>query len=286
MDDSPIDVSRYSLNIRFCGDKIIGQPHVSIVICTLGREKELDEVLRSLEAQTYKDFEVILITGRGHLSSLRQRGLEASSSDVVVFIDDDVYCPKTWLKSIVKCFESGDGRLGVTGPTWIEDKYRSNRDIFKHGFFKKLYDNYFVGDFIKDKPSHLSDCGCPSMLSNDTNHYYVGHCHYLEACNMAVLRERALACGGFNDRYTGTSEWCELDLAMRMGGYINLWYDSDCGLFHRPSKAGVYKARLSTWHRWKNFMVFQNTWVKLSPRTLVYRTFVWTYLVMKNMMWI
>src|SRR3990167_8042148 len=64
-DSFPIRIPRVSLT----GKK------VSIVICTYGRPQSLNETLTSLTKQTFKDFEVILLTEKGDLSKLRDTGL-------------------------------------------------------------------------------------------------------------------------------------------------------------------------------------------------------------------
>src|SRR3990167_8908334 len=50
-------------------------PDISIVICTFGRPESLGDTLASLTHQTFKQFEIVLITEKGHLSILRDKGL-------------------------------------------------------------------------------------------------------------------------------------------------------------------------------------------------------------------
>ena len=256
---------------------------VSVVICTYGRQESLNETLKSLTLQTFRDFEVLLITEKGDLSRLRHKGLECGNGLIVTFIDDDVYCEPTWLQSIVQAFK--DKRvIGVTGPTTIKHDYRRNRDIFKYKFFRKLQDRFFLGN-LRYLPSRLSSCGCPSMASNDENLEINSplKVDYLEACNMSVRRKEALDAGGFDDAYRGTSEWCEVDLSLKIGHKGNLSFDPAVSLYHRPSRQGVYKSRLSTAHRWKNFKVFQRRWVKPSFKRSLYWAWVWTYLKLKGL---
>ena len=100
---------------------------------------------------------------------------------------------------------------------------------------------------------------------------------------MSVKRDDALDVGGFDDALVSTSEWCEVDLALKLRSRGKLIYSSKAALEHRPSKAGIYKARLSTDHRWLNFLHFQKKWIKPSLKTYLYRGFIWTYLRMKNL---
>ena len=258
------------------------QAYVSIVICTYGRPDSLSVTLASLHSQTYKGFEVILITEKGNLSQLRQTGLEFAEGNVVAFIDDDVFCPETWLKSVVECFVKRPGVVGVTGPTEVTSEYRKNRDIFKYKRIKRLYNALFL-DSLGQQPSYLSQVGAPSTSSNDAGVSYNGRAGYLEACNMAVRKRDALSVGGFDRAYTGTSEWCEVDLALKLKTKGELWYSQDAKLYHRPSKAGIYSARLKTLHRWNNFITFQRRWVKPTFRARIYGVFIWVYLKMKSL---
>ena len=253
---------------------------VSIIICSLGRPESLETTLRSLSAQTCKDLEIISITEKGHLSHLRDKGLRMGKGVITSFIDDDVCCPPTWLESVVKAFLE-ESVVGVTGPTTITDEYRSNRDIFKYKWFKKLYDWLFLNN-LKCRPSYLSKVGAPSTASNNAGISYEGEASYLEACNMSVRTKEAIDVGGFDHSYQKTSEWCEVDLALRLRNRGSLVYRRNCKLYHRPSKAGVYGFRLSTQHRWRNFVRFQRRWIKPSFKQSLYWMWVWTYLKLKE----
>jgi len=255
---------------------------VSVVICTYGRPESLNATLNSLTKQTFRYFEILLITEKGNLAELRQKGLEHAVGSIVSFIDDDVYCEPTWLQSVTQTFKTDSEIVGVTGPTTITDEYRNNRDLFRYKLFKRLYDFLFLGK-LKDVPSRLSKCGAPSTASNDHDVMYEGQCDFLEACNMSVKRKEALDVGGFDKVYYRTSEWCEVDLALKLGKVGKLFFNNKAKLYHRPSKAGVYTARLVTKHRFDNFMHFQKKWVRPSFNTYLYRGFIWLYLKMKNL---
>ena len=279
---SPNSMYFYIGNIHILSDTYRSKKAVSIVICTYGRPESLSATLTSLSNQTFKDFEILLITEKGNLSELRHKGLVHSIGDIVSFIDDDVYCEPTWLESVTKAFRQDSKVLGVTGPTTITDEYKKNRDIFKFRLLRAIHDRIFLGK-LRNYPSHLSRCGCPSMESNNAEITYAGKCDYLEACNMSVKKKEALDEGGFDSVYFRTSEWCELDLALKIGRKGTLLFVPEARLFHRPSKQGIYRARLSTSHRWANFKSFQRRWVKPSNLRNLYWAWVWMYLKMKEM---
>lgn len=267
--------------IRTPISSFIPKASVSIAICTYGRPESLNVTLNSLMHQTFKDFEVVLITEKGHLSELRDKGLHSASGRIVSFIDDDVYCPPTWLQGVVESF--GEGILGVTGPTIISEEHQLNRDCFKYKNIRKLQEWLFK---VPTTPSRLSVCGAPSMASNMHGCDYEGSVEYLECCNMSVLRDEAIRVGGFDHGYIKTSEWCELDLSKKLGNKGTLWFTTRARLEHHPSKSGIYSARLATDHRWLNFKKFQERWVKPSFRRSAYQGFVWAYFKVKNLGWV
>ena len=279
MVSSTYDGVSYALNLRLPYDTPVGKPKITVAICTYGRPESLDVTLKSLEHQTYDSFEVVLITEKGNLSELRDKGLRTSAGDITILLDDDVYCQPTWLQAVADAFKE-EGVVGVTGPTIITEEYKKNRDCFK---FKKLSDLQGWLFKVPSEPGRLSPYGTPSMASNYAGCTYEGEVDYLECCNMAVKRKEAIEVGGFDYDYIKTSEWCELDLSLRLRKKGRLVFRQACAIEHRPSKAGIYTNRLKTNHRWLNFMRFQKKWVKPGLLTYTYRAFIWTYLKIKDL---
>ena len=124
------------------------------------------------------------------------------------------------------------------------------------------------------------------MESNFEGCDYNGEVEYLECCNMSVWRTAALQVGGFDHGYIKTSEWCEVDLSKKLGNHGKLIFSPDVKLEHRPSKQGIYSARLSTAHRLYNFKRFQERWIKPSWKRTLYWIFVWTYFKVKQLGWV
>lgn len=125
---------------------------ISLIVATKSRVAELDRLLASLEVQTYRDFEVIVIDQNPddrlvpvvqrvatlairHLrcapgaSRARNVGLRAALGDIIAFPDDDCWYPEQLLENVKEQFAAHrewDGLLGVlrqqnhqlTGPKW------------------------------------------------------------------------------------------------------------------------------------------------------------------------
>jgi glycosyltransferase involved in cell wall biosynthesis len=96
---------------------------ISLIVATIERVSELDRLLTSLDAQSYRDFEVILIDQntdarltpvlRRHrglairhlecergLSRARNAGLRVATGEVICFPDDDCWYPASLLESV------------------------------------------------------------------------------------------------------------------------------------------------------------------------------------------
>ncbi len=111
----------------------------SLILCTINRVKEVQELLQSLSTQTYKNFEVIIvdqnndnrvqnilinfdslnikyIKSKKGLSVSRNVGLKYASGDIIGFPDDDCTYPPQLIKNITTYFSntSCDLLLGKT----------------------------------------------------------------------------------------------------------------------------------------------------------------------------
>ncbi len=112
----------------------------SFIVCTVDRTGELEQFLRSLKAQSHKDFELILVdqnsddrlvplvrTYEGELSIIHVRvhkrgasrarnvGMEYASGDILSFPDDDCWYPPELLEKVVRTFVSHPEIYGLAG---------------------------------------------------------------------------------------------------------------------------------------------------------------------------
>ena len=111
-------------------------PRVSVVVASYNGGRTLDECLQSLVNLTYPDYEVVVIddgsadntpeivaqhdvrcirTENGGLSCARNLGIEASTGEIVAFIDSDAYADPDWLFYIVTALREQDA-AAVGGP--------------------------------------------------------------------------------------------------------------------------------------------------------------------------
>ena len=112
------------------------EPSVSVIISTLNRAGLLRKSLKSLEYQNYSNFEVVVVNGPSkddtkevcdhyagnikygtidiaNLSKSRNHGINLSSGELVLFLDDDAFAEPDWISNIVEAYE--DPTVGGVG---------------------------------------------------------------------------------------------------------------------------------------------------------------------------
>ena len=137
--------------------KLGREPLVSVVIACPGPSRMLEQCLASLESQSYRNFEVIVLpdgggesvagpspcvrvfpTGKVRPAEKRNLGIEKANGEIVAFIDDDAYPDAHWLEYAVKYFgDPSIGAVGGPGVTPPDDPY-----LAKIG--GRVYDNILV----------------------------------------------------------------------------------------------------------------------------------------------
>jgi len=256
-------------------------PLVSIVIPSYQREKDLACCLQSLEIQNGNK-EIIILKEKGPLAKIRNEGLRKARGRYVTFIDDDTVCQPGWLESIIKLFVHPNV-IGVSGPAFIPEIYRNNRDIFRFKWASKLYREHFAGGQGLS-PGHFSKAGAPSLASAYKENKYQGPVQYLEACNMSFRTQQIKSIGGFDEKYTGVGEWSEPDLCFRLRKKFNgfLWYSQRAALSHYPSKQGPYKFRKKTKSRMQNYELFSSRWLDQNIDHKMYKIFMRGYYTWKK----
>ncbi len=254
-------------------------PKVSVVICSLGREKELQACLESLYIQEYKNYEIEIVKLEMPLVLCRQIGLQKAldkGAEIVSFIDDDVICSRMWLHNIVHSFRNFVNTITLTRPKILSKAYQKNRYIFNYNKLYSIFNN-------SKSPGNFSKWGAPSMASNyDFTRNIFCEVSYLECCNMSFKASVFNKIGGFDLRYEGTGEWSEVDLSIRARKYGDLIFNGQVQVFHCPTQAGVYKNRLKTDHRYRSYIRFADRHLKKTWQLFIYKKLFWLYLKWKE----
>lgn len=132
-------------------------PRLSIVIVTCDTGPELLECLASLERQTVRDFETILVDNGSldlsvlssfvltymHLggvnhgpSAARNAGARVARAEVLAFLDDDAIANRDWVEAILSAF-ADEPVIAVQGQIWPKTPHCPWNDYAAH---------YWVGD--------------------------------------------------------------------------------------------------------------------------------------------
>ena len=171
---------------------------VSVVICAY-TEKRLDALgaaVRSVQTQTVAPHELVVVVDhnralferlqgqlgdalvienahRQGLAGARNTGIEATTGDVVAFLDDDAAADSRWLEALVAAYGQSGDVLGVGGhiePAWPADE--------RPGWFPAEFD-WVVGCTYRGSPADRAE------IRN------------LIGANMSVRREAFERAGGF-----------------------------------------------------------------------------------------
>ncbi|WP_084673838.1 glycosyltransferase [Methylobacterium sp. WSM2598] len=143
------------------------EPSVSVVISTLNRATLLEKTLRALLQQNYSNFEVVVVNGpsidhtedvisvykenivlgridEANLSRSRNTGINLSSGELVLFLDDDAFAEPDWIVNIVEPY--GDHEVGGAGTR-----------VYDHTGFEWqanpfVVDKFYRPDFVRRPP--------------------------------------------------------------------------------------------------------------------------------------
>ena len=140
-------------------------PKVSVIIPVYKVEKYLDECLKSMDKQTYKDFELILVDdgspdscgevceeyAKNHentkvihqenagLSQARNNGVKVASGDYIIFVDSDDYVTDDYIDYLVNLAEKYDADVAIGESVQFTDN--SNPIISEKTEFDNLCDS-------------------------------------------------------------------------------------------------------------------------------------------------
>ena len=261
-------------------------PKASIIICSLNREASLGLLLKSLDLQTRKDFEILICREEGHLVELKQQQLEKAKGEIIIFLDDDIECYLDWFENMMKWFDTTNV-VGVTGPTFVPTAYLGNRDVWKEGLFKKFY-NFFFLEGRAYIPGRITSCGVNTIGGSfpgpDTNQMWF--VDFLEPSAFGVRKWCIDKVDGLDTMYKGVGEWFDTDLCYRIKGFGPLIFAPDVKVIHRPSGGATTDKRLETKTRYENYCRWADKFLNKTFKHYLYRMFLKTYYFAKERRWV
>lgn len=156
--------------------------------------------------------------GRG-IPYNRNRGLEAASGDIVVYLDDDCDAPRNWLRALVAPIVEGSADVVVGGA----------RVIAATKFGKAIAGLGFPAG---------GSVGFSGMFPVNSS----GETDFLNTCNCAINKKVFHAVGDFNECLSKGGEDTELGIRIRAAGF-RIRYNSDAEVIHAPRESlrGFYR---------------------------------------------
>jgi len=185
-------------------------PKVSVVVCAYNAADTLDECLRSVVAQNYPDYEVLVVddgsrdttseiarrhpvrlieVNNGGLSAARNLGLASATGEIVAYTDADVRVEPDWLQYLVQPIV--EGRFaGSGGPNVVPPE------------------DPWVAQCVARAPG-----GPTHVLLDDRE------AEHVPGCNMAFRRDALVAVGGFNPTYLRAGDDVDVCWRLQAKGY-------------------------------------------------------------------
>lgn len=170
---------------------------VSIII-PVTREEHLKKCIASLDSQSFKDFEIILIAGKKLNVSKKniktiiskdpnpayRRNLAAknANAEIFAFIDDDAYANKDWIKNAVNFLDKNNNFSVAGGPDIL-----SNNSKFREKISDALLENKYLGSGVLAHQNYKKNKEVKDPSS-------------LALCNFFIRKKEFEQLGGFNEQ--------------------------------------------------------------------------------------
>jgi GT2 family glycosyltransferase len=203
------------------------KPSISVILATKGNKTILlEKCVRSLQRQTFQEFEVILIystfpkqlvglfetcnvitlkENSSTLGAARNLGVKHAKSDLIAFIDDDCEAPENWLDQIISTFQQYPSLSCLGGPHLTpKEEYENNPLLFAQGSFME---SHLKGNY--------SDCSAIGKIAG---------------CNVAYRKSAFNKVGYLNETLKSGEDW-EFHRRLVENGY-NLRFDSRIFVYH------------------------------------------------------
>ena len=143
-------------------------PQVTVIVCTYDRLADLREVLDDLLAQTYNDYEILVVDNnstdgtaeyvqaltktaprvryclepRQGKSFALNRAIQEAQGDIMAFTDDDCQMPPGWLEVLVTAYREtqADAVGGPARPRWEGEPSPLTLKLYGLGVFPATFD--------------------------------------------------------------------------------------------------------------------------------------------------
>ncbi len=152
-------------------------PEISVIMLTYNREAYVANMINCILAQTFKEFEYIIIDNgstdssgeicdrfaktdnrirvvhreRGNIGAGRNMGLDLAKGKYIAFVDDDDNCKEDYLEFLYDLLTENNADISVCGATWsdIDEKFvMSAEEAMERLLWRKSYNVAFPTKLI------------------------------------------------------------------------------------------------------------------------------------------
>lgn len=170
---------------------------ISVIICTYNRDKFLPIALNSLTNQTLdkKVYEIIIVNNNSNdntekiskefitdhpelnfkyfveknqgLSFSRNRGFRESKGDIIVYIDDDAFATKDYLKNMIHFFTDNPNVSAIGGK--VIPVYKNNKEEprWLSKYIWGIVTKVDMGNKVSEFPDNKYPAGCNMVIKRD-----------------------------------------------------------------------------------------------------------------------
>ncbi|MBS3056894.1 MAG: glycosyltransferase family 2 protein [Candidatus Aenigmarchaeota archaeon] len=233
---------------------------ISVVVCTRNRFGHLKKCVMSLLNQTLLSKEIIIVDdaskkafsiydifdknsglpkldgnidiiliqnkGVSGVVASRNTGVNASSSDIIAFIDDDGFAHKDWLRQLVKNYKN-DNILGVGGPV-IEIGRKMKTPTFPVKNIAYIRNGKIISKQRIKKMKEKKYLPRKFVL-------------FLQGGNMSFRKHALVHVKGGDINFTGNCYREETDLSMRVSRHGKLLFEPSAIAYHDTAKKGGFR---------------------------------------------
>jgi GT2 family glycosyltransferase len=265
-------------NSPSCGSS---NPYASVIIATLNRKRLLEQCLRSLLDQNYRNFEVIVVDGGStdgteelvkhfHSKFVRQSGkfqpsgencgIKSARGEILAFLDDDVVVLGNWMESIVHGFHdaSVDGVGGRIiqpdlGEAMLSDVGLNPYLKLRNRIFSVICENKLGETGLALRSGYVSgNFGRETPLCHDV--------HTFQGANMSFRRVLFEKIGLFDESYVPSPFRFETEFCLRALAHgFRLIYKPDAVVYHQAHDAHASRAEGHNFGRKLYYNSFNNT---------------------------
>jgi len=157
---------------------LMGAAKISVIMLTYNREKLVRRMIECILAQTFRDFEFIIVDNdstdrsgaiadeyagqdarirvihgeRGNIGSGRNTGLDAAQGEYIAFVDDDDTCEPDFLEFLYKLMVENNAQVSICGAAdkaFDEKRIMSAEEALIELMWRKKYNVQFPTKLVK-----------------------------------------------------------------------------------------------------------------------------------------